>query len=38
MRHYGERLPVVDGHGGRVLVGTLSKRDLLLTVGMRRES
>ena len=36
MRHYGERLPVVDGHGGRMLVGTLSKRDLLLTVGMRR--
>jgi CIC family chloride channel protein len=36
MLHYGERLPVVDGQGGRVLMGTLSKRDLLLTVGMRR--
>lgn len=36
MQHYGERLPVVDGHGGRMLMGTLSKRDLLLTVGMRR--
>lgn len=36
LQHYGERLPVVDGHGGRMLVGTLSKRDLLLSVGMRR--
>ena len=36
LQHYGERLPVVDGHGGRMLVGTLSKRDVLLSVGMRR--
>jgi CIC family chloride channel protein len=34
MLHDGERLPIVDGHGGRMLVGTISKRDLLLAVGM----
>ncbi|MCC7013609.1 MAG: ClcB-like voltage-gated chloride channel protein [Planctomycetes bacterium] len=36
LAHDGERIPVVDGGGGRVLVGTISKRDVLLTVGMRK--
>ena len=36
MLHDGERIPIVDGHGGRMLVGTISKCDLLLAVGMRK--
>lgn len=32
--HDGERLPVVDGHGGRMLVGTISKSDLLLSLSL----
>jgi CIC family chloride channel protein len=36
VHHDGERLPVVDGGGGRLLVGTLSRRDLVLAMGMRK--
>jgi CIC family chloride channel protein len=34
LAHDGERLPVVDGHGGRMLVGTISKSDLLLSLSL----
>jgi chloride channel protein, CIC family len=33
--HDGERLPVIDGHGGHMLVGSISKTDLLLTLSLR---
>ncbi len=34
LHHDGERLPVVDGHGGRILVGTVSRTDLMLTISL----
>jgi CIC family chloride channel protein len=39
LRHDGERLPVVDGQGGSMLVGSISKTDLLLSLAIdtRRE-
>lgn len=33
--HDGERLPVVDDETGRVLLGSISKRDLLLALAVR---
>ncbi len=30
----GERLPVVDGHGGRMLVGSVSRTDLMLAISL----
>jgi len=33
-RHDGERLPVIDGQGGSMLVGTISKTDLLLSLSL----
>ncbi len=35
LAHDGERLPVVDSERSRVLVGALSKRDVLLTLSLR---
>jgi CIC family chloride channel protein len=35
-RHDGERLPVIDGNGGSMLVGSISKTDLLLSLTLDR--
>ncbi|MEO6710665.1 MAG: ClcB-like voltage-gated chloride channel protein [Planctomycetota bacterium] len=34
LREDGERLPVVDGHGGRMLVGSVSRTDLMLALSL----
>jgi CIC family chloride channel protein len=34
LRHDGERVPVVDGQGGRKLVGSVSRTDLMLTISL----
>jgi chloride channel protein, CIC family len=34
LRQEGERLPVVDGRGGRMLVGTVSRTDLMLALSL----
>jgi CIC family chloride channel protein len=38
LAHDGERLPVVDNEQNRVLVGALSKRDVLLTLSLRNSA
>jgi CIC family chloride channel protein len=34
LHHDGERLPVVDGRGGRILVGSVSRTDLMLAISL----
>jgi CIC family chloride channel protein len=38
LAHDGERLPVVESESSRLLVGALAKRDVLLTLSMRRSA
>jgi len=38
LAHDGERLPVVESESSRVLVGALAKRDVLLTLSLRRSA
>jgi len=34
LKHDAERMPVVDGNGGRMLVGSVSRTDLLLSISL----
>ena len=34
LRQDSERLPVVDGHGGRMLIGSVSRTDLMLALSL----